>query len=156
MRQPLDIASGQQLHGLPAHRDGGAGFNAIPAVKQLQAEAFRQVARTDACRLHVLQQLQGNGELLLQLPGLLRVVVCQAGSERCQAVFQVAVVVERLDQEVQGGAIQVRKTQAERLPVQMILQRLVGAGQVGGFGVAVIQVVLARWRVTAPFAVIRR
>jgi hypothetical protein len=73
-----------------------------------------------------------------------------------QAVFEIAVVVERLDQEMQRRAVFFGQAQAERLAVQVVLQRLVGARQVGGLGVALVVVVLARRRIAAPLAVVGR
>ena len=153
-RQALDIALGQQFHGLLAHGHGGAGFFAIRAIRQLQTQALGQIARANAGRLHVLQQLQGHGKVLFQLFGLLKVVTRKTGGQRSQAVFQVAVIVERLDQEMQRRAIDIGQAQAKRLPVQMVLQRLVVAHQVRRFGIAVVQVVFARRRIAAPLAVV--
>jgi len=85
---------------------------------------------------------------------LIEVVACQAGGQRGQAVFEVTVVVERLDQEMQRGLALGRQAQRQGLPVQVVLQRLMAACQLGGIDLAVVVVVLARRGVAAPLAVV--
>jgi hypothetical protein len=70
--------------------------------------------------------------------------------------LQVAVVVERLDQEMQGRAVFGRQAQGQGLAVQMLLQGFLATGQVDGIGLFVVVVVLARRRIAAPFAVVGR
>ena len=94
LRQALDVAFGQQLHGLLANGDGGARFFSVLAVQQLQAQTLSQVARADASRLHVMQQLERDRKMMLELFGLLQIFACKSCSQRCQGVFEVAVVVE--------------------------------------------------------------
>ena len=94
LRQPLDVAFGQQLHGLLANGDGGARFFSVLAVQQLQAQTLGQVARADASRLHVMQQLERDRKMMFELFGLLQIFTGQAGSQRSQGVFEIAVVVE--------------------------------------------------------------
>ena len=48
-----------------------------------------------------------------------------------------------------------RQAQRQRLAMQVVLQRLVRAGQVGRFGVTVVKVIFAGWGVAAPLAVVR-
>ena len=58
---------------------------------------------------------------------------------------------------MQRSAVFFRQAQAERLPVQMILQRFLVARQLGGVHIfTVVIVVFAGRRIAAPFAVIRR
>ena len=95
--------------------------------------------------------------MMLEFFGLLQVFACKSCSQRCQGVFQVAVVTERLDQKVQRSAVFFRQAQSQRLTVQMILQRLLVARQFSGVHIfAVVVVVFAGGRIAAPFAVIRR
>ncbi len=106
--QALDIALGKQLYGLLADGHGGARFITVLAVKQLQAQAFSKIARAHTGRLHVVQQLERHGKVLFQLFKLGRIALCliyQAGGQRCQAVFKVTIIVQRLDQKMQGCAV---------------------------------------------------
>ena len=154
--QAFDVALGQQLHGLLAHRNGGAGLFGVALIEQLQAQAFGQVARAHASGLHVVQQAQGHQKTLLKLFKLFQVVAGQRSGQLLQAVFQIAVVVERFNEEMQGRAVFIGQAQREGLSVQVLLQGLVAAGQLDGIGLFVVVVVLARRRIAAPFAVVGR
>ncbi len=96
---------------------------------QLQAKTFAQVARTDARRVHAVQPLQRNLQLFEQLFARVRILgiqsqhVGQAQRDRVQAVVQVAVGVERLDQHLQRGPVGVRHAHAGHLRAQVLLQR---------------------------------
>ena len=96
-----------------AHGHGGARRLTVLEVKQLQSQALGHVARAHAGRLHVVEQLQGNGKVLLQLFGLGQVTHRKARSQRGQTILQIAIVVERFNQKVQGGAVNIRQPQAQ-------------------------------------------
>lgn len=129
------------------------------AAVQLQAQAFGQVARTHAGRLQRLQQLQPQAEAVHQFFHLLQVVVHigQGGGELGQRIFQVAVVVERLDQKAQHRHVLGRQAQRQRLAVQVLGQRGLRVRTIAG-----IQLVVAvggghaRRRLATPFAVVGR
>ena len=97
IHQPFDVAFGQQLHRLLAHQRRRAGCFAVLAVEQLQAQALGQVARAHPGGLHVVQQFEYHRKMLHQLVLLLKIVTGQAGCQFGDRVFQVAVVIERLD-----------------------------------------------------------
>ncbi|MCY1526033.1 hypothetical protein D9M68_610360 [compost metagenome] len=83
----------------------------------------------------------------------------EAQGELGQVVFQVGVVVERLDQEIQRGLVFVAQPQTTGLLVQVVLQADRTAGQVGcagGFVVVTAGAAVARGCVSAPFAVVGR
>jgi hypothetical protein len=162
LHQALDVAPRQQLHGLCADAQCGGGDRIARRVGQarleLQAQAFAQVARAHAGGFQRLQQAQRHAEAVLQFFGLLQVVAGQASGQRGEGIFQVAVVVERLDQEAQRRAVHLAQAQRQRLAVQEGRERLLAARQLGGVGalIVVAQVVLARGGVAAPFAVVRQ
>jgi len=168
--QALHVALGHELQRLVADGERGARLGRVAQLQDLQAQAFAQVARAHARGLHVLQQLQRHREALFQrLARLQRVVrvarelgrareVKPGVGQLGQAFLQVAVVVERLDQEVERGAVLVRQAQAASLVVQVVLQADRGARQVGGAGglVVVARTAVARGRVATPLAVVGR
>ena len=160
LRQPLDVAPGQQVHrlGADAQRRGSTLACASPSAcmrLQLQRQALGQRTGAHARRVQVCSKSQRDGEAVHQFFLLLDVVARQAGGERLQRLLQVAVVVERFDQEAQRGPVFLGQAQRKRLPVQVGLQRLAAARQVGRVDVFVVaQVVLARRRIAAPLAVV--
>ena len=104
-----------------------------------------------------MQQAQRHGEVVHQIFDLLPIVAGQALGQALEGVFQVAVVVERLDQKAQRGAVAVIEAQAQGLAVQMRLQRLLHAGQFGSVFVFVVaQVIGFGFGVATPFAVVGR
>mmetsp|Transcript_42777 Transcript_42777/g.69785 ORF Transcript_42777/g.69785 Transcript_42777/m.69785 type:complete len:363 (-) Transcript_42777:210-1298(-) len=104
---------------------------------QLQHQAFRQVARTDAGRLQALQQAVGDAQPVQQLLALLG-VLGQGGSDLVQSVFEVAVFVQRFDQHLYGGPILGRQVQAGELLGQVLGQR-----GLGGFLALALAVIVA-------------
>jgi len=80
-----------------------------------------------------------------------------ARPEGGKRVFEIAVFVERFDEEAKRGAVYLRQTQAQGLAVEEVLQRFLAAGQLGRIGAIVVaQVVVSRGCVAAPFAVVGR
>ena len=80
LHQPFDIAPGEHVHGLGAHRQGGtqhvgrhgaAGLRL--QVAQLQLQAFRQRPCAHTRRLQVLQQLQRHRKTVYQLVHLFHI-----------------------------------------------------------------------------------
>ena len=123
----------------------------------MQTQAFRQVTRTHTRRLQALQQPQGDREMMDQLLHLRLIAAGESLGERGQRVFQITIVIERLDQKLQGGAVLGTQAQGQRLRVQVALQRHLGARQLGHIGVVIaVEVVAAGFGVTAPLAVIGR
>ena len=121
----------------------------------MQAQAFTQIPRAHSGGLQAVQQAQGHGKVVHQIFNLLLVVTGQAPGQVRQGVFQIPIVVQRLDQETQRAGIRLAQTQAQRLAVQMGLQRLLGTRQFGGIGVfTVAKVVGAGLGVGAPLAII--
>jgi len=116
---------GQQVHRLAADGQGDLDHVGVERIAEsrvalqrleLQGQAFSQATRTHAGRLQALQQAQGDGEVVHQLFQLLFVVAaCQAPRQLGQIVFQVTVVVERLDQETQRGGVFRAQAQRQRL-----------------------------------------
>jgi len=71
---------------------------------------------------------------------LVVVVARQARGQRRQRVLQVAVVVERFDEEGQRGTVVLAQAQAQGLPVQEGRQRLLAARELGGVGALAVVV----------------
>ena len=123
---------------------------------ELQAQAFGQVTRAYAGGLQAVQQMQGHLKAVFQLFELFFIVTRQGFCQRAQRVFQVAVVVQGLNQKSQGGAVGLAQAQRQGLAVQKVGQRLLAARQFGGIGDFFAAVVVARGRIAPPLAVVRR
>ncbi len=167
--QALDVALGHELQRLAADGQRGPRLGAVAQFQDLQAQAFAQITRAHARRLHVLQQLQRHAQALFERFALFQLVLRierrpqrrrepQPGAGQVgQAFFEVTVVVERLDQEIQRGAVLVAQAQAAGLVVQVVLQADGHAREVGGAGGLVVVArgaVVARRRVAAPLTVV--
>ncbi len=123
---------------------------------QLQLQALRQAAGADAGGLQVLQQAQGDAQVVQQrLIGFASAGACEVGGERIQGFFKVAVVAQRFDQEVQRCAVVLAQAQRQRLAVQVRGQGLVAVGAAAGVELLVVfaRAGLARSSLKAPFAV---
>ncbi|MNV29305.1 hypothetical protein D3C71_1205260 [compost metagenome] len=113
LRQAADVAAGQHLQRLLANAQRGlhrVGVSIAVLVgsqrRELQRQAFGQVARTHAGGLQALQQALGHGEAVHQLFDLLQVVrPGQADGQVFQRLFEVAVVVERFNEKTQRCAV---------------------------------------------------
>ena len=159
----LDVTPGQQAHGLGANVQGDFQDRRSPQRRsvplqqgtQLQTQALGQTARTDAGRLHALQQPQSHGEVVHQLFDLLLIASGKSLGQRGQRVLQITIVIQRLNQKPQRGAVFFAQTQSQRLAVQMTLQRRLRTRHLGHVGVfIVIQVIAARLGFAAPLAVV--
>eukprot|EP01136_Pigoraptor_vietnamica_P012868 Opistho-1_new@53237 len=140
--QLLAVAPGQQLEVVLADQDRDHLRLAARPGPQLQRQALRQVARTDAQRLQVVQPLQRAAQAVEQF--LDRDVVLVAGQalgDLFQRVGQVAVLVERLDQHHHRAAVLVAQSHAAQLVAQMVLQADPGAAAL--HGVELVAVVVA-------------
>ena len=114
--QSIDIALGQQFQGLSANGQGHVahryGFFVGSLYRfELQRQTFGQVASTHAGGLQGLQQSQGHLEPVLEFLELFQIPAGQALGQTHQRILQVAIVVERLNQEAQGGTIGLAQTQ---------------------------------------------
>ena len=84
-------------------------------------------------------------------------VIEQGMRQLGQGFGQIAVVVQRLDQKIQRGAVVFAQAQAQRLGVQVVLHAGTRARQFGGAGglfVAAGLGVVARRRLATPLAVV--
>ena len=155
--QSLHVTLGQQLDGLRAHAQRHIAHRLFGQVAQLKTQALRQIARPDAHRFQMVQQLERHGKALNQLLGIVGIAAGQAVGQRFQAVFQIAIIIERLDEKLERRAVLAGQPQHQHLAVQMRLQRLLAARKFGGVGlVVIVVVVLARGRLRAPFGIIGR
>ena len=171
--QAFGVAPRQQIQRLVAQRQRGAGGGAVAQFQHLQAQAFGQIACAHAGGVHLLQVGQGAGQELFEF-GLLRLALgggargafagvrwCdEGGGQFGQRLAEVAVVVQGFDQGVQRGLLGGWQAQAQRLLVQVGLQRQRGAVPVGGVAVVGLAVAAAAVHgggggVVAPFAVVR-
>ena len=162
-RQAAHIAPGQQIQRLLAHRQRASQRVGLAMLRprlqrqgaQLQREAFRQPARTNAGGLQALQQMQGDGETVHQFVPRFAIVTRQARGQFVEWVFEVAVLVQRFDQKMQRRAVQLRQAQRERLAVQKVAQGAVFVRQVDGVCRAVLRRLGAACRrFTTPFAIV--
>jgi len=143
LRQAAHVALGQQVQRLSA--DGQRGLDHVGVAlfvlvhrTQLQREAFGQAARAHARGFQALQQAQRHGELVQQFLALLGVFgSCQAVGQVLERVFEVAVVVQRFDQEVQRCAVGLLQAQGQGLAVQVLGQRFVLCHALEGFAAVV-------------------
>ncbi len=159
LRQPLHITPGQQVHRLCANtqRRGARGVRVAVGLHglELQRQAFAERTGAHAHRVQVMEQSQRHGEAMNQFFLLLGIVARQGGGERLQRLIQVAIVVERFDQESQCAAVFLGQAQRKSLPVEMGLQRLIAEREVGGVDLFVAaQVVFSRRRIAAPLAIV--
>ncbi len=127
--QALEVALGQQLQMLLADQQRQRLRRAARTGAQLQAQAFGQVARAHARRLHAVQPvqraLQARAQILVRL-GVVDRHAQHLGQPRgdvVQRVGQVAVAVQRLDQDLQRSAVLAAQAHAGHLPAQVLLQR---------------------------------
>ena len=121
----------------------------------MQAQTFAQISRTHTDRIQALQQAQGHREVVHQVVDLVFLVTRQPTRQCLQRILQVAIFIERFNQKPQGGLIGGAKAQAQGLPVQVVLQRLLGARQLGGVElVAAFQVIAVCPGLAAPLAVV--
>lgn len=92
---------------------------------QLQLQAFGQIARADAGRLHRLQPLERHLEAVQQLLALLRVglLAQDRGDQLLERILEVAVLVQRFDQRQQRRAVHRAQVHAGDLRPQHVLQR---------------------------------
>ena len=103
---------------------------------QLQLQTLLQAVGPHAHGLQVVQQAARHGEAVHQLFQFVNLRSPQAAGQVLQAVGQVTVVVQALDQVAQGGAVFGAQAQAQCLAVQVGLQAFMLAlalGRVGGF-----------------------
>ena len=163
LHETLHVAARQQPHRLRAdalrHRDHRQLRRALrqrPCQRvELQRQTLGQIGGANAHRVETLQYPQGDGEVVQQLLHLLVVVGAQARSQRLQRVLQIAVLVERLDQEAKGDPVGVAQARGQRLRVQVRLERLLRARQFAGVDfILCAQIVAVRLGVAAPFTVI--
>jgi hypothetical protein len=112
---------------------------AVVEAQQLQRQAFLRIARTDARRVEVLQVTQGDAEFFQQDFAQIDVVSGpdQQVDQFIQRLRQVAVVVERLDQEADQRAFAVRHLGQADLGAEVLAQR---RGR--GLGLAAVDVVV--------------
>jgi len=124
-RQAFEIAFGQKLQGQGANFETYGGHFVIGLIFQngfeLNPQALTQIACANAHGLQGLQQAQGHREAVHQLFQLLDVVgACQALRQRLEAVFQIAIVVQGLDEEAQGRTVNVGQAHRQCLTVQIL------------------------------------
>ena len=100
---------------------------------QLQAQAFLQIARTDSGRVEVLDVTQRDFELF-ELDLVFR---RQGFPQLLQGRREVAVVVERFDQEANQTAVAFVQLGHPELPAEMLAQ-----ADVGGMGIVAVAVVV--------------
>jgi hypothetical protein len=105
-----------------------------------------------------LQQALGHGEAVHQLVDLLQVVRArQRNGQLLQRLFQVAVIVERFDQEAQSSAVHFGQAQRQGLAVQEGGEGLLRTRQFGRVGLIAFGVVAGAGRgVATPLAVVGR
>ena len=92
---------------------------------QLQHQAFSQVPGADTGRIHALQPVPCDAQVVEQF-FLAVFIVGQRGGDFFQAVLEIAVVIDRLDQDLQGNAVTFRQAHASQLLAQMFGQADLG------------------------------
>ena len=103
-----------------------------------------------------MQQTQRHGEVVHQFVQLLRVVRArQPLGQGLDRVFEVTVFGQRFDEKAQRRPVHVGQAQRQGLAVQMLGEGFLGVHPFRGVGVVIgSSALLARWGVTAPFAVV--
>ena len=161
LHESAHIAARQQFQRLLADAQRGVqhvGIGCAPMLQrlELQRQAFAQVARAHAGGLQALQQPQCHREAVHQFFGLLQIAARQARSQLVERVGQVAIVIQRFDEEAQRRPIHLGQTQRQCLAVQEVGQGFVDMRQLGRIGLAIaVVVVVARGGLATPFTIVR-
>jgi hypothetical protein len=122
-RELLDVAPGEQRQVVLADEDGDRLRLAARQRAQLQHEALGEVAGADAGRLHALQVAQAAAQPVEHRVVLGEDLVAgQALGDLLERIGQVAVVVERLDQDEHGRSVGRREAHAGELAAEVVLQ----------------------------------